>query len=375
MAGSPWGGSEELWSRAASRLAKDGHDVVASVVHWTPEPVQIAALRRTGVTVESQRDTGFARMDWITQRLKGSAPDAIITRRCKAWLRKTAPDLVCISNGAFGDGRNWMLACRQEGIPYTIVAQSNAEHLWPDDQFASQLADAYSGARICFFVSRRNLNLLQQQIGTRLPHASVVRNPVNVDYDAAPPWPKDQDMWRLACVARLDPAAKGQDLLIDVISQPKWRKRALRVVLYGAGSSERTLRKLCVGLTSIEFAGHVADVQDIWATNHALVLTSRYEGLPLSLVEAMLCSRTAIVTDVAGNTEVIEQGVTGFVAKAPTASLVDDAMEEAWSRREEWREMGVRAGEAIRKLVPKDPVEAFCEQLLFGSSPTLRASS
>jgi len=364
MACSPWGGSEELWSRAACRLAKDGHDVVASTAHWDPEPKQIAALRRAGVTVESRGGTNFARIGWITQRLWGTEPDAIVTRRYKAWLRKTAPDLVCVSNGATGDGLNWMLACRAQGTPYVIVTQANGEQFWPNDRLAPQLADAYSGARACFFVSRRNLELLEEQIGARLPDARVVRNPVNVDYGAAPPWPKDRGMWRLACVARLEPTAKGQDILIKVLSQPKWRERPLRVTLYGTGPCERSIRNLCDGVASIEFAGHVADVEGIWAKNHALVLASRYEGLPLSLVEAMLCSRTAVVTDVAGNTEVIEQGITGFVAKAPTASLVDDAMEEAWSRREEWREMGARAGNTIRKLIPENPVGDFCEQLL-----------
>jgi glycosyltransferase involved in cell wall biosynthesis len=257
-----------------------------------------------------------------------------------------------------------MLACRAEGVPYVIVAQANAEHFWPDDQGALQLADAYSGARACFFVSRRNLELFEEQIGARLPAARVVRNPVNVDYNVAPPWPNDQGTWRLACVARLEPAAKGQDILIKVLSQPKWRERPLHVTLYGTGACERNIRTLSDGLASIEFAGHVSDVEGIWAKNHALVLPSRYEGLPLALVEAMLCSRTAIVTDVAGNTEVIEQGITGFVARAPTVSLLDEAMEEAWTRREEWQEMGARARNAIKKLIPADPVGEFCEQLL-----------
>jgi glycosyltransferase involved in cell wall biosynthesis len=284
-------------------------------------------------------------------------------QRCQAWLRKTAPDLVCVSNGSTSEEVEWMLACRVLGIPYVIVAHANGEQLWPIDEVASQLAVAYSGARACFFVSRCNLELLEEQIGERLPAARIVRNPVNVDYDAAPPWPMDGTLWRLACVARLEPAAKGQDILIRVLSQPKWRERPLRVTLYGAGVCERSIRNLCSSLASIEVAGHVSDVKAIWAKNHALVLASRLEGLPLALVEAMLCSRTAIVTDVAGNTEVIKQGVTGFVAKAPTASLVDDAMEEAWSRREEWREMGLRARNEIRKLIPNDPVKDFCEEL------------
>jgi glycosyltransferase involved in cell wall biosynthesis len=275
-----------------------------------------------------------------------------------------APDLVCVSNGGISDGLNWMLACSDERIPYMVVAQSNGEHFWPDDLIAAKLAEAYAGARACFFVSRRNLELLEDQISIRLPAAQIIHNPVKVDYNAAPPWPKDQGTWRLACVARIEPAAKGQDILVKAISLPKWRERPLCISFYGAGPFERSIRNLSNGLASIEFAGHVSDVEGIWAKNHALVLASRYEGLPLALVEAMLCSRMAIVTDVAGNAEAIEHGVTGFVARAPTVSLMDEAMEAAWSHRDKWRDMGRCARDAIRKLVPRDPVGDFCDRLL-----------
>jgi glycosyltransferase involved in cell wall biosynthesis len=302
--------------------------------------------------------------------LLGADPSTAAIQSYKAWLRKTAPDLVCVSNGGISDGLNWMLACSDERIPYLVVAQSNGEHFWPDDLIASRLAEAYAGARACFFVSRRNLELLEEQISIRLPAAQIIRNPVNVDYDAAPPWPNNRETWRLACVARIEPAAKGQDILIKALSLPKWRERPLCITFYGEGPFERSIRNLSDGLASIELAGHVSDVEGIWAKNHALVLASRYEGLPLALVEAMLCSRMAIVTDVAGNTEVIEPGITGFVAKAPTVSLMDEALEEAWSRREEWREMGKRAGNAIRKLTSADPVEDFCDQLLAEAGTT-----
>jgi glycosyltransferase involved in cell wall biosynthesis len=366
MEGSPWGGSEELWSQAASRLTAEGHEVIASTCHWNPTPPQIVNLLRAGVTVKSRRETNFARVSRIGQRLLGAESRIIAAKRRVAWLRKAAAELICVSNGGIGDSLDWALACRNQGTPYALLAESNADQFWPDDNIATQLAEAYSGARACFFVSKRNLDRFEEQIGARLPHARIVRNPVNVRYHAAPPWPYDQGIWRLACVARLEPAAKGQDILIKILSQPRWRERPLRVVLYGTGRCERSIRNLCDlhGVRSIEFAGHVADVERIWAENHALVLASRYEGLPLALVEAMLCSRTAIVTDVAGNAEVIEAGVTGFIAKAPTVSLVDAAMEEAWLHREQWRKMGARAGEAIRRLLPEDPVGEFCEQLL-----------
>jgi glycosyltransferase involved in cell wall biosynthesis len=228
------------------------------------------------------------------------------------------------------------------------------------------MAVVYGNAALCCFVSDRNRELLEDQIGQKLTKAVLVRNPYNVSHDARPSWPDTSPDWRMACVARLDPVAKGQDLLFHVLAQDKWRARNLGVTLYGTGRCERNLRQLAerLGLHRVEFKGHVPDVEKIWAENHALVLPSRYEGTPLALVEAMLCGRPAIVTDVAGNTELIEHGVSGFVACAPTTTLLDKALEEAWQHRDEWQEIGSRARQRVVAMLPADPVQRFCDRLL-----------
>ena len=53
------------------------------------------------------------------------------------------------------------------------------------------------------------------------------------------------------------------------------------------------------------FAGH-RPVEEIWASNHVLVMPSRAEGFPLAIVEAMLCARPVLASDVAGNSEIVE---------------------------------------------------------------------
>lgn len=51
MNGSPWGGSEELWSRAASALAREGVPVKASVYAWSPMHSKVAQLLADGVKI------------------------------------------------------------------------------------------------------------------------------------------------------------------------------------------------------------------------------------------------------------------------------------------------------------------------------------
>lgn len=53
----------------------------------------------------------------------------------------------------------------------------------------------------------------------------------------------------------------------------------------------------------------------------------------------------------------------GFVALAPRAGLLGDAMERAWIRQVDWRQMGQVATRRIGELVPSDPVGVFAEEL------------
>jgi hypothetical protein len=66
---------------------------------------------------------------------------------------------------------------------------------------------------------------------------------------------------------------------------------------------------------------------------------------------------------VAGNSEVIEDGVTGFLADAPTVGSMAQALERFWARKDHAREIGAAAARRIRQLVPPDPVRVFSSKL------------
>ena len=247
-----------------------------------------------------------------------------LSRRASLWmlsreLAREQPDLLCISSGSPTDDIDLITFCLRSGRPYVLITQANAEFIWPNDAFAEQMVRVFRGARRAYFVAQPNLRLLEAQLGTCLTNAEVIRNPFNVRWEACPAWPPTAEPLRLACVARLDPSAKGQDLLLHVLASDLWRLRPVEISFYGQGPMETSLRRLVrnLGLNErVRFCGQEKDVERIWASHQALVLPSRFEGLPLAIVEAMLCGRPVIVTDVAGNAELVEDGVTGFVAEA-----------------------------------------------------------
>ena len=105
------------------------------------------------------------------------------------------------------------------------------------------------------------------------------------------------------------------------------------------------------------------DVRGIWKKNQMMVLTSHFEGIPIAVVEAMMCGRPSLVTDVGGNSEWIEHGKPGFIAPGPTPALVGIALEEAWSQREEWQTIGLNANRAACDRHKRPPAERMLDLL------------
>jgi glycosyltransferase involved in cell wall biosynthesis len=275
------------------------------------------------------------------------------------------PDLIVVSQGGNHDGYPLAEVCRRLRMPYAIVSQKASELYWPRDWQQKTIAAVYRTARACYFVSEHNRRLTEEQLGFPPPRAEVVRNPFLVPWEPRTDWPDDRNGVRMACVGRLHPKEKGQDLLLRVLARPRWRDRPLSVTFFGDGPQRTSLEHLArkLALTSVTFAGFVRDVPGIWTDHHGLILPSRCEGMPIVLVEAMLSGRVAIVTDVGGNTEIADNA-TAYIASAPTEDALDEAMERAWSERQRWRDVGAAAGARIRTLVPREPERCFARRLV-----------
>ncbi len=76
----------------------------------------------------------------------------------------------------------------------------------------------------------------------------------------------------------------------------------------------------------IHFVGQINDVPELLRTLDIYVLSSRFEGLPLSLLEAMSAGVASIASNVAGNPEVIEDGRTGLLVAPNDSQALASAM-------------------------------------------------
>jgi len=366
----PWGGSEELWAGAAALLADGGHSVTIFKTCVDPNHPRIRRLLALGCHIRDLHQVclpSSIRLPRSLVRLTGRGPaQRAIRPLVRTHLASLNPDLVVVSQGANFDGIAYSDLCRISGRPYVVISQKAVDYLWPSDKDRIVMRPAFQSALRCYFVSRHNLQLTECQIGETLMNAEIVCNPFLVSGNPLP-WPETQDhSVKLACVARLETGEKGQDILLQLLARQPWRDRNLSVSFFGAGHNDEALRDLArrLALKNVDFPGFVSDIESIWKTHHALVLPSRTEGLPLALIEAMMCGRFGIVTNEGGSAEVVEEGRTGFIANAAKVDELDHAMERAWAVREEWEPIGKAAGSAVRNMVPPDPVASFTAKLL-----------
>lgn len=351
-----WGGSEELWSGAACVLAEWGHRVSCFKIALDKTHPRIRRLKSLSCSVRNLHHISLSQPLTTRSHLLSLA----------LHLAARRPDLAIISQGDNYDGLHFGYLCRKLRIPYTLISQKATDHFWPPDKSRQYRRDIFVDAARCFFVSEHNRRLTEEQIGATLTNAEIVRNPYLVPADSPLPWPRHETAClRLACVARLYLLDKGQDILLRVLAQEKWKKRNLHISFFGQGINGEALADLAarLGVRNVSFRGQTDDLLSIWENHHALILPSRAEGLPLSLVEAMMCGRPAIVTKVGGCAEVIDDRVTGYLA-APVEDSLDAVLEEAWARRGELSEMGRLASIRIRELVSSNPAEDFANRLI-----------
>lgn len=360
----PTGGSEVLWSRAADHLLLTNHNVGACVPDWPSMPVHLSELKEAGCELylfPMQSAALFEKVKRFASRLFKSAGSGVFG----GWLEASKPDLVIYSLGNSVEGFHLIEECINRRIPYVMLIQLVSEHNWLDDEETQKLVEIYAGAECCMFVSEGNKRLVEKMAGCTFPNSLIIQNPYAVSFEKPFDWPSDPDVYRLACVANLHALHKGHDLLFEVLRQEKWQTRSIEVDLYGEGPHRELLRRLkqMWSVKNVCFRGFSHDIESVWKDHQVLLLPSRMEGMPLALQEAMLCGRVPIVTDVGGNAELVQDGVNGFIARAPTADLLDEAMERAWARRSDWKEIGKQAYMDAHSRISPDPVQNLVDQL------------
>lgn len=342
--GHRWPGSEYLWAAAADKLLADGHAVFARCSLDIVHSDAVRTLRRMGMRCQlfGPSTTRMARL---------LARCSSFSRRIEAWR----PDLLVVSAGSAFDIAYLPPLARylaRTTTPFIIICHFNAETFPVDHDSRRTMRGIYRKAAGSVFVSADNRRITERQLALKIDGSIVLHPPLPVSLESPLPWPRTTGGGiEFACVARLEPRWKGQDVLLEVLSHPRWKTREWKLNLYGEGGEEGYLRELATHFgigERVVFRGHLQDRPRIWAENHLQLLAARGEGGPMVLTEGMMCGRAAVITACGNAREFVTPGGDGFLVESATAACFARGLEEAWARRAEWRAMGVRAHEKMR---------------------------
>lgn len=368
-----WGGSEELWSGSIPLLQGKYDRIIVFKNKHNRSHRAVQTLLKSQVILENLDPSKklFPRLkrktiSLINRLRKPNANEHFNDYSASHFqkkIKKINPSLVVISQAINFDGLIYAHICLQENIPYVLISQKAVDFYWPHSQNKWWMREVITNARENYFVSYHNLRLTENQFGVKINNSKVVFNPIKTAREVQK-YPSISNGFNLACIGRFFLIDKGQDMLIQILSQRKWRNRPLTVTFIGAGPDITHIRDMIVlhQISNIKILEFQTDIESLWRSYHALILPSRSEGLPLALTEAMALGRMAIVSNAGGNAEFIEEGVNGFIGEANVSSL-DEALERAWDRRYEWETLGRNANSFINENIPPIPEKNFAELL------------
>lgn len=285
----------------------------------------ILATGEEGILTTAARDLGIT-VHVVPALVQPLHPlkDMAATRQIYDLLRSLKPDLVHVHSSKAGLlGR---IAARVAGIPSVFTA-----HGWA-------FAEGVSWKRLLVAIPSE---LLASGLCNRIITVSDVDHALALRYSVAPPEklitvhngmpdtslkadPSAEDV-TICMVARFA-SPKAHDLLLKALATCSL---PFRLSLVGDGPLRPDVERLAEDLgirDRVNFLGNQDDVSTYLAAAQVFVLASRWEGLPISIIEAMRAGLPVVATRVGGIPELVQDGVSGYLVEREDEIGLRDAL-------------------------------------------------
>jgi GalNAc-alpha-(1->4)-GalNAc-alpha-(1->3)-diNAcBac-PP-undecaprenol alpha-1,4-N-acetyl-D-galactosaminyltransferase len=306
------GGAERVMSILANYWADHRWDVTLIMFVGSTTPPFYALdprikLRSLGLAEKSTNRLAALRN--VARRVKALRQEIIVSQ----------PDVVISFMNAVNVYN--ILACWQLNIP-TIVS----EHTYPGANDANKIWQLlmkkfYRYADLVTVLTQNAVPFYAPAAGYR---TIVMPNPIT---QPEPSTATDRLLpdHSLVSVGRLDPR-KGFDLLFRAFGQTRDRYPDWQLTILGEGPIRQELEALRAQLQledCIHLPGAVKNVPDYLQQADLFVMSSRVEGFPMALCEAMACGCATIATNcLSGPSDIINNGVNGVLVETENVEAI-----------------------------------------------------
>ena len=155
----------------------------------------------------------------------------------------------------------------------------------------------------------------------------------------------------VAGVGRLNPQ-KNFSLFIRVAAEVLKRHPQAVFILAGDGPEEGLLRELarkCGVAERLHFCGYVSDARKVYLAADVVLMPSLFEGLPMSLLEAMAMRVPVVASELDGIAEVVDNGRDGFLVPSGNTEAFCERVCQLISNPPLAAELGTAASEKIAR--------------------------
>lgn len=305
------GGTERTTCCVAAELRRRGHDVAIvsvfrnePVPHYTADDVPVYYLTQQTYTADK---SALRRLMQVSRTI-GKA------RRCST-LRE-ADCVICQKILASS------LAYLAGFAHKSIAAEHFTYSMYtPFVRYIRHLLYKRMGAVVTLTEKDKNRYLREQ-----LREVYHIPNMISVS-----PMPyQGKDSRRIVSVGRLT-HQKGYDLLLQSIAKISDEMGDFYIDIYGEGEDRSELESQCrrMGLTSkVHFCGYTDSIEKIYATSAFFVMSSRFEGFPMVLLEAAACGLPIVSFDCPEGPAVLLKNGGGIVVERENTDALGTALLE-----------------------------------------------
>ena len=302
------GGAEALVSQMCRLQREQGHDPC------------VYAVLTLGPLGERMRAAGFAVQANVGRHLSDAA------RNFFRIFKELRPDVVHLHNPT--PTVYAAMAARMAGVPSIISTRHSL--VAPPRRLIIELKYAFAAACCDWIAGICDATMNNMKSIHSIPSRKIVRV-----YNGADPvkrvvrelWPSKSG-FTLVYVGRLEPV-KNNTLLLNAFCVALQSVPGLRLWMVGDGSERKMLESMAAELSitsQVTFWGQQLDVAPFFSAADAFIMSSKSEGLPMSLLQALSLGLPAIVTDVGGMAEVVRLAKAGLTVSVTDSAEMADAI-------------------------------------------------
>ena len=292
--------------------------------------------------------------------------------RLLSLLKQQRPDVVHTHLGrADSYGR---LAARVARVPAVVTTAHNVER-WKEN-FAFRTVDAYTTqfAHRIIACSERVRDHLGAVGTVPMNKVIVIHNGINLRVWDSPPAPAAAIELRksfnfaekdfvVGIVGRLE-EQKGHVYLFEAFASRRDELPNLRLLVVGEGALNDSLRQYVDALqisANVIFAGPRRDMRVVYEALDLVLMPSLWEGLPITLLEAMASGRTVIASTVGGIPEVMRHELNGLLVPPKDSAAIAGSLERCYRDRDLMCRMAI----AGRKIVQNEfSIEVTAQRII-----------